>query len=61
MAQMDRTARRGESIADLRALLHAALALFLLFVATTLAVYKPRGMTPYGHRKRRERREAFGR
>jgi hypothetical protein len=31
--------------------LHAALALVLLLVATTLAVYKPRGVTPYGRRK----------
>jgi hypothetical protein len=34
-------------------LLHAAAALFLLLVATTLAVYKPRGLTPYGQRKQR--------
>jgi hypothetical protein len=32
-------------------LLHAAAALLLLLVATTLAVYKPRGVTPYGRRK----------
>ena len=32
--------------------LHASLALLLLLVATTLAVVKPRGMTPYGRRKR---------
>jgi hypothetical protein len=32
-------------------LLHAALAFLLLLVATTLAVYKPRGVTPYGQRK----------
>jgi uncharacterized membrane protein len=37
-------------------LLHAALALLLLLVATTLAVYKPRGMTPYGQRKHHEQR-----
>ncbi len=37
-------------------LLHAALAMLLLVVATTLAVYKPRGITPYGRRKQRERR-----
>jgi hypothetical protein len=36
--------------------LHAAAALFLLVVATTLAVYKPRGMTRYGQRKRRDQR-----
>jgi hypothetical protein len=37
-------------------LVHAALALLLLVVATALAIYKPRGMTPYGQRKSRERR-----
>jgi hypothetical protein len=35
-------------------LLHAGLALLLLVVATTLAVYKPRGVTTYGQRKQRE-------
>jgi hypothetical protein len=38
--------------------LHAALALLLLLVATVLAVYKPRGMTPYGQRKQRARQHA---
>jgi hypothetical protein len=28
-----------------------ATALFVLLVATVLAIYKPRGMTPYGWRK----------
>jgi hypothetical protein len=37
-------------------MLHAALALLVLLVATVLAVYKPRGMTPYGRRKQREER-----
>jgi hypothetical protein len=37
-------------------LLHAAAALLLLLVAATLAVYKPRGMTPYGQRKLRGQR-----
>ena len=32
--------------------LHAAAALLFLLVATVLAVYKPRGMTRYGQRKR---------
>ena len=32
--------------------------LLVLLVATTLAVYKPRGMTPYGWRKQHEQREA---
>jgi hypothetical protein len=36
--------------------LHAALALLLLLVATVLAVCKPRGMTRYGRRKQQEER-----
>ena len=36
--------------------IHAGGALFLLAVATTLAVYKPRGVTPYGRRKELEAR-----
>ena len=32
-------------------LLHAALALLVLVAATVLAVYKPRGLTPYGRRQ----------
>ena len=39
-------------------MIHAALALLVLLVATVLAVYKPRGMTPYGWRKQREERKA---
>ena len=31
--------------------LHASAALLLLLVATTLSVYKPRGMTRYGRRR----------
>jgi hypothetical protein len=38
--------------------LHAVAALLLLLVATVLAVYKPRGLTPYGRRKQRERQRA---
>jgi hypothetical protein len=37
-------------------MLHAALALLVLLVAVTLAVYKPRGMTRYGWRKQHEQR-----
>jgi hypothetical protein len=37
-------------------MLHASVALLLLLAATTLAVYKPRGMTPYGRRKQNEQR-----
>jgi hypothetical protein len=36
--------------------LHAALALVLLLVATTLSVYKPRGLTAYGWRKQQQQR-----
>jgi hypothetical protein len=36
--------------------IHAALALFVLLVATVLAVYKPPGMTRYGWRKHHEQR-----
>jgi quinol-cytochrome oxidoreductase complex cytochrome b subunit len=36
----------------------AVAALVVLLVATTLAVYKPRGLTPYGQRKPRELRTA---
>ena len=42
-------------------MIHAALALLVLLVATVLAVYKPRGMTPYGWRKQREERGGSGR
>lgn len=37
--------------------LHAVLALIVLLVATVLAIYKPRGLTPYGRRKQREQRK----
>ena len=40
-----------ESVRNPSPLVHAALALLLLLVATVLAVYKPSGLTPYGRRK----------
>ncbi len=49
-------ATSGEHLGGLRSpspLLHAAVALVLLLAATTLAVYKPPGMTRYGRRKQR--------
>jgi len=51
------------SSADLRGLkiqlvANAGAALLVLLVATTLSVYKPRGMTRYGRRKQREQRTA---
>jgi hypothetical protein len=36
--------------------IHAVLALLMLLVATVLAVYKPRAVTPYGRRKQQEQR-----
>ena len=50
------------SSADFRALriqlvVHAAGGLLVLLAATTLSVYKPWGMTPYGQRKQHERRK----
>jgi Polyketide cyclase / dehydrase and lipid transport len=35
---------------------HAAAALVLLLAATTLAIYKPRGVTRYGQRKQHRQR-----
>lgn len=52
----------ADSSADLSAVrnpspvLHAILALFVLLVAAVLAIYKPRGVTPYGWRKLKELR-----
>lgn len=37
---------------------HAVLALLVLLVATVLAIYKPRGLTPYGRRTQRDERKA---
>jgi hypothetical protein len=37
-------------------LIHSILALLVLLVATTLSVYKPRGITPYGWRKQHDAR-----
>jgi hypothetical protein len=39
-----------EAVRNPSPLIHATLALLLLLTATTLAVYKPRGMTRYGRR-----------
>ena len=52
----------ADPTAELRAVqnaspvLHSIVALFVLLVATVLAIYKPRGVTPYGWRKQREGR-----
>jgi DMSO/TMAO reductase YedYZ heme-binding membrane subunit len=52
-------ATSGDHLGGLRSpspLLHSAVALVLLLVATTLAIYKPPGMTRYGRRRAREAR-----
>jgi hypothetical protein len=54
----DKTPVDGD-IGELRTpsvVVHSVLALALLLVAAVLAVYKPKGMTPYGWRKQQERR-----
>jgi hypothetical protein len=62
LGQLADEVRRTATSADVEALrsaspvLHAAAALVLLLAATTLAVYKPRGLTRYGWRKQIEQR-----
>lgn len=47
----------GATLGGLRGeLLHAGGGLLVLLVTTTLSVYKPRGMTPYGWRKQHQQR-----
>jgi hypothetical protein len=48
------TGLRG--LRDPSPVLHAAAALLLLLVATTLAIYKPRGLTRYGQRTQHRQR-----
>jgi hypothetical protein len=43
-----------EVVRNASPLLHGVGALILLLAATSLAVYKPQGLTPYGRRKRAE-------
>jgi hypothetical protein len=47
-----------DSVRSASPVLHAGLALVLLLVATTLAVFKPHGLTAYGQRKQRDQRAA---
>lgn len=59
LADMAETTRPGDDSSGLRdpsPLLHAGGALLLLVLATALAVYKPRGLTPYGWRRRQDER-----
>jgi hypothetical protein len=50
------SSRDLEGLRDPSPTLHAAAALLLLLAATTLAIYKPRGMTRYGQRKQHRKR-----
>jgi hypothetical protein len=61
LADMAAGTRAGDDLGVLRTpsvVLHASVALLLLLVTTTLAVYKPPGLTRYGRRKLREGRQA---
>lgn len=50
-------ASEGVDVSGLRSyLLHSGVGLLVLLVTTILAVYKPRGVTPYGWRKQQEER-----
>jgi hypothetical protein len=42
-----------DAVRNASPLLHAAAAIVLLLAATALAIYKPRGITPYGRRRTR--------
>ncbi len=48
------TLSSSDRAAQIQLVVAAAAGLLALLVATALAVYKPRGMTPYGWRKQRE-------
>ena len=52
LAEIARAGDDVDATASLSPVLHAGVALLLLLVSTTLAVYKPRGLTPWGIRKR---------
>jgi len=57
LADLASTLPSGSDLSELRSpspLLHSALALSLLVLATVLAMYKPKGMTRIGQRKQRE-------
>ena len=53
------TTSDGADVAGLQGqTIHAGGGALVLLVTTVLAIYKPRGLTPYGQRKRREQRTA---
>jgi hypothetical protein len=58
-ADLAASAQSGAALGQLRHpthAIHSGAALLVLLVATVLAVYKPRGMTPYGWRKQQAQR-----
>ena len=55
-ASVPSASRDLSELRDPSPLVHAGGALVLLVAATSLAVYKPRGMTRYGQRKQRRRK-----
>jgi hypothetical protein len=48
LARQAKTASEGETLPSPSPVLHAAVALLLLLVTTTLAVFKPPGITAFG-------------
>jgi hypothetical protein len=57
LASLARTMSLSGALAnrlEIQLVADAGAALLVLLVATTLAVYKPRGLTPYGWRKQQE-------
>lgn len=52
----DPTAGSAAPVQSSSPVLHAALALVVLLLATVLSIYKPRGLTPYGWRRQQARR-----
>ena len=50
----EETSLYGAEIGGVSPVLHASAALLILLTTTTLAVFKPRGLTRYGQRKQRE-------
>ena len=50
----------GAGLDGLRSyILHSGVGLLVLLTATTLSVYKPRGLTPYGWRKQQDQRKGI--
>lgn len=52
------TAGDISGLRDIGPVMHAGIGMLLLLVAVTLSVYKPPGMTRYGHRRQMQREQA---